>query len=197
MRTVSRLLAGAAAAVAVLALGACTSGGSTGQGTTNFPVGDQNITMLAPDKRPALGPLHGPTVDGGTADLVDYRGHVVVLNVWGSWCPPCQAEAPALEAAAQALAPKGVKFLGINVRESGTAGAKAFQRTYGISYPSLFDQNNDYLLALRGVVAPNAIPSTIVVDAQGRVGARFSGEITKTTLIDIVDDVIGGKAAAS
>ncbi len=197
MTTRPRLLTGTVAAAAVLTLAACSGGSSANTGTANFPVGDQNITMLVPDKRPALGPLHGATVDGGTVDVADYRGHVTVLNVWGSWCPPCQAEAPDLQAASQALAPKGVKFLGIAVREPGVAGAKAFQRTYGISYPSLFDRDNDYLLALRGVVAANAIPATIVVDDRGRVAARFSGQITKNTLVDIVDDVISGKVGTS
>ena len=198
MRLSSRSLAGTAAAAAVLALGACTSSGSsTAQGTTNFPAGDQNITMLAPDKRPMPGQLRGQTVDGGTVDVADYHGHVVVLNVWGSWCPPCQAEAPDLQAASQVLAPKGVKFLGIAVREPGTAEARAFQRTYGITYPSLLDKDNDYLLSLRGVVAANAIPSTIVLDGQGRVAARFSGKITKSTLVDLVDDVIAGRVRTS
>jgi thiol-disulfide isomerase/thioredoxin len=192
------LLAGAAALGAVLALGACGGGSDAGQGTVNFPVGDQSITVLSPDKRPTPGPLHGSTVDGGTVDVASYRGHVVVLNVWGSWCPPCQAEARDLEAASRALAPKGVKFVGINVRESGgVAAAQAYQRTYGITYPSLYDASSDYLLALRGTVSANAIPSTVVLDDQGKVAARVSGKVTKTTLEDIVADVIAGRTRTS
>ena len=146
--------------------------------------------------RPQPGELRGATVEGHQVDLASYRGNVVVLNVWGSWCGPCQKEAPALQAASQALAPKGVKFLGINIREDGNrARAAAFERTYGITYPSLFD-STQYLLALRGVVAANAVPSTVVVDAQGRIAARISGATTKDTLVDLVDEVMSGKVPA-
>lgn len=180
-----------AAAVAVLAMAGCT-GGSTTDGR-NFTEGDGSITILQADQRkPPTGPLRGTTIDGEEIDLANFRGSPVVLNVWGSWCPPCRAEAPALQAASVALAPKGVKFLGINIREDGNRDrAAAFERTYGITYPSLFD-STDYLLALRGVIAANAVPSTIVIDAQGRVAARILGPATKTTLVDLVEDVVAG-----
>jgi thiol-disulfide isomerase/thioredoxin len=195
-------VAGGALLGAVLALSACTGTASTGAdvgpGVANFPGGDQTLTLLAPDKRPTPGPLHGPTVDGASVDVADYKGHAVVLNVWGSWCPPCQAEARDVQAASQQLAGDGVKFLGVDVRETGgTAAALAFQRNYGITYPSLYDQNSDYLLALRGIVAANAIPSTVVLDPQGRVAARFSGKITKTTLVDVVHDVLANRTKTS
>ena len=197
------LLGSGALLGAVLVLSGCTGGGGStgtdvGAGVANFPQGDQTLTLLAPDKRPTPGPLRGTTVDGGTVDVADYKGHAVVLNVWGSWCAPCQAEARDVQAASQQLAADGVKFLGINVRESGgTAAAQAFQRTYGITYPSLYDQNSDYLLALRGVVSANAIPSTVVLDPQGRVAARFSGKITTTTLVDVVHDVLANRTRTS
>ena len=169
-----------------------------GPGVANFPGGDQVLTLLAPGERPTPGALRGKTVDGGSVDVADYKGHAVVLNVWGSWCPPCQAEARDVQAASRQLAGDGVKFLGIDVRETGgTAAAQAFQRSYGITYPSLYDENSDYLLALRGVVAANAIPSTVVLDPQGRVAARFSGKITKTTLVDVVHDVLANRTATS
>jgi thiol-disulfide isomerase/thioredoxin len=199
-----RAAAGGALLGAVLALSACTGtgGGSTdvGAGVSNFPGGDQILTLLPPDKRPTPGALRGPTVDGGSVDVADYKGHVVVLNVWGSWCPPCRDEARDVQAASQQLAGDGVKFLGLAVRQrdqGGLAAAQAFQRTYGVTYPSLYDEQSDSLLALRGVVAPNAIPSTVVLDAQGRVAARFSGKITKTTLVDVVHDVMAGRTRAS
>jgi thiol-disulfide isomerase/thioredoxin len=188
------LAAGALAALTALA-GCSTSSGNavTGQ---NYQAGDGSITILAPDQRKAPGELRGTTIDGQQVDLASYRGNVVVLNVWGSWCGPCQKEAPALQAASEALAPKGVRFLGINIREDGNkARAAAFERAYGITYPSLFDSAG-YLLALRGVVAANAVPSTVVVDAQGRIAARISGATTKDTLVDLVDDVISDKAPA-
>jgi thiol-disulfide isomerase/thioredoxin len=117
---------------------------------------------------------------------------VTVLNVWGSWCAPCQKEAPELQRAFGKLRPQGVKFLGIDVRESGQATALAFQRAYGVTYPSLYDADASYLLALRGVAAANAIPTTIVLDEQGRIAARILGATTTTTLVDLVHDVITG-----
>ena len=191
---------GAPAVLAVLALltslAACTTSSGNAVTGQNYQAGDGSITILAPDQRKPPGELRGTTVDGRQVDLASYRGNVVVLNVWGSWCGPCQKEAPALQAASEALAPKGVRFLGINIREDGNrARAAAFERTYGITYPSLFDSTG-YLLALRGVVAANAVPSTVVVDAQGRIAARISGATTKDTLIDVVDDVLSGKVPA-
>jgi thiol-disulfide isomerase/thioredoxin len=182
-----------ALAVAVLALTGCTSdSGSTAAGQ-NYQAGDGTITILAPDQRRQPVELKGTSIDDRAIDVATYRGKVVVLNVWGSWCPPCQQEAPALQAASEALAPKGVQFLGINIKENGNkAQAQAFERTYGITYPSLFD-SPDYLLALRGAVAANAIPSTVVLDTQGRVAARISGPTTKVTLVDVVETVISGQ----
>ncbi len=189
----ARVVTGAVAVAAALALAGCTgSSGSTATGQ-NFQAGDGSITVLTPDQRKPPGQLRGETIDGSTVDLASYRGRVVVLNVWGSWCAPCQKEAPALQAASEALAPKGVQFLGINIKENGNkAQAQAFERTYGITYPSLFD-SPDYLLALRGAVAANAIPSTVVLDTQGRVAARISGPTTKVTLVDVVETVISGQ----
>jgi thiol-disulfide isomerase/thioredoxin len=180
------------AAAAVLALSACSGSGGEAAGVQNYEAGDGSITIVSTDGRKPVGELRGGTIDGQQVDIASYRGKVVVLNVWGSWCAPCRAEAPALQAASVELAPKGVTFLGINTRENGNlARAKAFERTFGITYPSLFD-SPDYLLALRGAVAANAIPSTVIVDAQGRIAARISGPTTKTTLVNLVDDVLTG-----
>src|SRR4051812_7081739 len=105
--------------VAALALAGCsTSNGSQTNGQSFVP-GDHAITLLAPDKRPLPGVLHGQTIDGRTIGLAAEKGHAVVLNVWGSWCAPCQKEAPALEKASQLLKPRDVSFIGINTRENG------------------------------------------------------------------------------
>lgn len=193
-----RARVGAVLLVGSLAVAACsTSDGSRTSGQS-FVAGDHAITLLAPDQRPTPGTLRGQTIDGQNVDLATEKGHAVVLNVWGSWCAPCQKEAPALEKAAQQLAPKGVRFIGINTRENGNKeAAAAFQRTYGITYPSLFDADSNALLALRGAVAANAIPSTVVVDPQGRIAARISGATTTVTLVDLVDDVLTGRTTTS
>jgi thiol-disulfide isomerase/thioredoxin len=181
-----------------LALAACsTSSGSQTSGQS-FVAGDHTITLLPPDERPTPGTLRGQTIDGQILDLASQQGHAVVLNVWGSWCAPCQKEAPALEKAFKELKAKGVTFFGINTRENGNKeAAAAFQRAYGITYPSLFDADSSALLALRGAVSANAIPSTVVIDPQGRIAARISGATTTVTLVDLVQDVLSGRATTS
>jgi thiol-disulfide isomerase/thioredoxin len=194
----SRRRACSALVVGVLALAACSTSNGAQTSGQSFVAGDQTITLLPPDKRPAPGALRGQTIDGQTLDLAAQKGHAVVLNVWGSWCAPCQKEAPALEKASQELKAKGVAFVGINTRENGNRdAAAAFQRAYGITYPSLFDADSNALLALRGAVSANAIPSTVVLDPQGRIAARISGATTTNTLVDLVDDVLTGRTGSS
>ena len=122
--------------------------------------------------------------------LASYAGKVVVVNVWGSWCPPCRAEATDLAAASRELAPKGVVFVGINTRDASRDNGRAFERTYDVPYPSIYDPSGSNLLAFRRTLTPNSIPGTVVVDRQGRVAASILGRIpTKTTLVDLVEDV--------
>jgi len=184
----------AAAVVAVLALGGCGSTAQGGDGS-GFVSGDGTVVLVAPAKRPQPLTLRGTTLDGKPFDLSAFRGKPVVLNVWGSWCAPCRKEAPELQKASVKLAAKGVAMYGLNVQEADQAQALAFEKTFGITYPSLADDGGQTLTALRGAVAPNAIPSTVVVDAEGRVAARISGATTATTLTDLVDDVLAGRAS--
>jgi thiol-disulfide isomerase/thioredoxin len=116
----------------------------------------------------------------------------VVVNVWGSWCPPCRAEAPMLAAAARDLRRRGVVFLGINSRNPERAGPLAFERRYRIPYESIYDPGGRTLLAFHGTLAPNSIPSTVIIDRQGRVAASAVGRITRTTLDDLIQDVARG-----
>jgi thiol-disulfide isomerase/thioredoxin len=192
VRAWSALLAG------TLALVACSASNGSQTSGQSFVAGDHTITLLAPDQRPVPGALRGQTIEGQTLDLASQKGHAVVLNVWGSWCAPCQKEAPALQKASQELKPKGVTFIGINTRENGNKeAAAAFERAHGITYPSLFDADSTALLALRGAVSANAIPSTVVIDPQGRIAARISGATTTVTLVDLVDDVLSGRTTPS
>jgi thiol-disulfide isomerase/thioredoxin len=113
---------------------------------------------------------------------------VVVLNTWASWCPPCRAEAPDLRRAAEAKAGKA-QFVGINIRDNPPA-ARAFVRTYRIPYPSLVDDGGSILMTLGDIVPAQAIPSTIVLDRQGRVAARVIGQVRYSTLVGLVEDVL-------
>lgn len=191
--TVVSAAVGAAVGVVLLGgvLAGCSSSSAGGTGT-NYVAGDGTITIVPPGKRQQAVALRGTTLEGVPVDVSAFRGKVVVLNVWGSWCPPCRKEAPDLQAASTELKTKGVEFLGINTNEKDKAQALAFQKTFGVTYPSLADDGGGALLALRGAVAPNAVPTTLVLDTEGRIAARISSATTKVTLVDVVEDVLTG-----
>lgn len=159
-----------------------------GSGDQGYVAGKGIITTLKAADRKAPAQVSGTTIDGKRVSLADYRGKVVVVNVWGSWCPPCRAEAPMLADAARDLAKKDVVFLGIDSRDPSEAAARAFVRRFDIPYPSIYDQQGSTLLAFRGTLTLNSIPSTVVVDPRGRVAASVLGKITRTTLDDLVQD---------
>jgi thiol-disulfide isomerase/thioredoxin len=117
------------------------------------------------DKRPAAPQLSGELLEGGRYDLSQDRGQVVVVNFWGSWCAPCRAEIDDLEQVYQATKDRGVRFLGINVRDDRDK-AKAFH-SGAVSYPSVFNPSSK--LALDFDIPPNTIPATIVLDRAGRI----------------------------
>jgi thiol-disulfide isomerase/thioredoxin len=177
-------------------LSACSNGVGT-SGGTGYVSGKGAVTSLPASDRKPVGPLEGTTIDGRAVSLHDYAGQVVVVNVWGSWCAPCRAEAPALVAASKQLAGKDVAFLGINSRDLNRAAARAFVRRFHVPYPSIYDQQGKTLLAFHATLTPNSIPSTVVVDRKGRVAASILGEITARTLVDLVEDVEKAPSAGS
>ena len=171
----------------LVAAGCSTSG--QGTGTSGYVSGSGAVTLLAPSDRKAAPDLDGPTLDGTDVSLDHYRGQVVVLNVWASWCPPCRSEAPDLVAAARRLAADDVQFVGIDTRDSD-ASARSFVRDAGVPYPSIVDPDGQTLLGFDPSLSAVALPSTLVLDAQHRVAARVLGPITATTLTDLVHDVV-------
>lgn len=166
-------LAAAVAAAAVLVSGC--AGAAAGQPA---------LTWVAPADRTAVGSLPGTLIDGSAYDVNDHRGHVVVVNFWGSWCGPCVAEAPALEQVYRDYHARGLDMVGIDIRDN-KASATAFIRDHALTYPMVFDPANTLALRLHGI-APNVTPTTVVIDRQGRVAARQSGAILYTTLRDVV-----------
>jgi thiol-disulfide isomerase/thioredoxin len=184
----------AVALPSALVLAGCSNdvGSSGNQG---YVAGKGIITSVKAADRKQPGEVAGRTLDGKQVSLADFRGKVVVVNVWGSWCGPCRAEAPMLAQASRDLAKKGVVFLGIDSRDPSKDAAKAFVRRFDVPYPSLYDQQGSTLLAFRGTLTPNSVPSTVVVDPQGRVSGSVLGSLTRTTLDDLVDDASSGGGA--
>jgi peroxiredoxin len=155
-----------------------------------YVAGDGTVLEVAPDARaePVEG-VAGPTADGGEVDLADLRGDVVVLNLWYAACGPCRVEAPDLVALADELEPQGARFVGLNTRDDAP-GALAFEQTFDVPYPSIIDTQGSAVLALRGQLVPNAVPTTLVVDREGRVAARVSGRIDASVLRTLVEDAL-------
>jgi len=141
----------------------------------------------------------GPVAVAGTdyagkkQDVASWLGDVVVVNTWYANCPPCRAEAPDLVALADDYEAKGVHVLGLNGTD-GAAPAKAFQSTYDVPYPSIHDNTGSAIAALQGVVPVSAVPTTVVLDREGKVAARMLGTADASTLRDVVDDVLAESA---
>jgi thiol-disulfide isomerase/thioredoxin len=143
-------------------------------------------TFYAPGKRKAAPDLSGTSIIGGKVSLASYRGKVVVVNFWASWCAPCRAEAAGLENVAKATAGK-VQFLGVATRDSA-ANARQFARDHGETYPSITD--NDGRIAARFPQVPQSLPSTLVLDRDGKVAARVVAGVQQDELQGLVDRVL-------
>ncbi|MFI2643353.1 TlpA family protein disulfide reductase [Streptomyces sp. NPDC018610] len=193
-RSRAALLA-AVTAVAALALSACGSGGTSGgSGDTHFITGSDGIATVKKGERKPAPDLSGKTIDGKQLDLASYKGKVVVLNVWGSWCAPCRAEAPNLVKVAQDTAAKGVQFVGINTRDTSSQPAVQFEKNFGVPYPSLYDPTGRLMLRFKkGTLNPQLIPTTIVVDRDGNIAARALQGLSEEKLRKMLAPVLAEK----
>ncbi|MER6560247.1 TlpA disulfide reductase family protein [Streptomyces sp. NPDC001027] len=186
---------GAGAVVAALLLSACGSGGTSGGGGgTNFVLGKDGISTAEKGERAQVPDLSGETVAGKQLDVASFKGKIVVLNVWGSWCAPCRAEAPNFEKVSKDLQGKGVQFVGINVADPQVRSALAFEEQYGVTYPSLYDPSSKLILRFRkGTLNPQAIPSTLVVDRQGKIAARSLAALSEEKLRKMIAPILAEK----
>lgn len=180
--TARRLVTAAMVASALVLSGCASAAGVAGQaGDAGYISGDGVVTEMGLENRTTPGSFTGPLATGGEFDSASLDG-VALINFWYAACPPCRIEAPVL---AELYAEYGdrVDFLGVNVRD-GAAQAMAFEEEFGIEYPSILDDRTAQgQLAFAGIIAPNAVPSTIILDAEGRVAARVSGAVTDTSIL--------------
>ncbi|MET8651988.1 TlpA disulfide reductase family protein [Nocardia aurea] len=187
--------------LACVALVAALTGCSTGSdavasgGTFEFvsPGGKTTILYDPPSSRGTIGSLSGEDLmtEGKTVSVQDFPGKVVVLNLWGQWCGPCRAEAPALEQVYEVTKDSGVVFLGINVRDPQRDKAQDFVTDNKIGYPSIYDPSMRTLLALGGNFPTSVIPTTLVLDRDHRVAAVF----LKSLLAEDLQPVVARVAA--
>ncbi|WP_324653843.1 TlpA disulfide reductase family protein [Georgenia sp. H159] len=186
----------AAALATVVALSGCaaTTQADAGQDSgAGYIAGDGSLATWEPQQRDGAIDLLGQTYAGEEVDLSQWRGEVVVVNFWYAACPPCRAEAGDLRAIHQDYTPHGVQLLGVNPRDDA-ATAQAFERTFQVPYPSIHDQGAAAVAAFQGLVPLQAMPTTVVLDRQGRVAARIMGQIDPTTLRGLIDDTLAETA---
>jgi thiol-disulfide isomerase/thioredoxin len=182
-------------ALAVVSLTAGCGRASAADGPDRgFVAGDGSLVVLTEANRVPAPDLVGTTLEGDTFRLADHRGDVVVINVWASWCAPCRAEAPVLTQAATDLAGKGVTFVGLDTRDSNTS-AGGYVSTFGIPYPNVIDADGQLQLLFADSLPPQAIPSTVVIDRQGRVAARALGKVSESSIRGMVEPLLTEKGA--
>ncbi|MFE7562387.1 TlpA family protein disulfide reductase [Kitasatospora sp. NPDC057500] len=182
------------AAAAALVLTGCSSSGSSasGDGQIGFVTAKgSNISTAAAGQRQDAPDIGGNTLEGTPAKLSDYRGKVVVLNVWGSWCGPCRSEADDLQRVWEKYRDQGVQFLGINTRDTEIKNAVRFEQEKGVTFPSIYDPAGAELLKFpKGSLNPQSIPTTLVVDRDGKLAARAVGGQTDDALESMLQPVL-------
>ncbi|MET9642414.1 TlpA family protein disulfide reductase [Streptomyces syringium] len=185
------------AALAALSLTACGTGDKPKSGGgTQFVQGTGGVSVVKDraDRQSAPG-LDGKTLDGKQLDIAeDYKGKIIVLNVWGSWCSPCRAEAKNLVKVSKDYQDKGVQFVGINSRDPNPAPALRFEKEYEVPYPSLHDSSGKLLLRFpKGSLNPQALPSTLFIDRDGKIAARALKALTEDELRKTLEPLVAEK----
>ncbi|MFD3945903.1 TlpA family protein disulfide reductase [Streptomyces sp. NPDC058579] len=197
-RAPRRTLLAVGALSAALALSACSSdsnGKSGGGGGTNFVTNTGGISTVAKGERTAPNKIAGETLEGEKLDVADLKGKVVVLNAWGSWCGPCRAEAAHFAKVANDLKGKGVEFVGLNTRDFNKQQAITFEENYEVPYPSLYDPAGKVILNgfPKGTLNLQAIPSTVVLDKDGKIAARALMALDEKKLRSMIEPLLAEK----
>lgn len=182
-----------AVGTALLLLTGCGGSGAKGS-TEGFVSSNRTVTVVPVDERKPAPQLVGLDLNGKRLSSTELRdsNRVLVVNVWGSWCAPCRREAPILADASRRYAKEGVAFLGLLSRDK-PATASAFARRFNVTYPSLQDPGGRLQLRFADSLPSQGIPTTWVIDREGRVAARLLAEVTKSTLDGLIDDELARK----
>lgn len=182
-------LAATVCAAAALAAGLLTGLAGGGNNGVTHVAGSNSAVLYSAGHRPAAPDFTATTLTGSRLAFAAYRGRVVVVNFWGSWCAPCRQEAPVLAVTAQQYRPDGVSFLGVDVRDD-TASALAFTRQFGVPYPSISDSGSVITLDFTAVVPIAGTPTTLVIDRTGHIAGAVFGTATQRELTDILAQVM-------
>ena len=177
---------------ALLLTGCATGDGAVdvnNGGEFRFVQGTPAGEVIPSGERAAAPEFSGTLLDGGDFDSTELDGGIAVVNFWGSWCAPCRVESPEFQEVYAQVRDRGVQFLGVNVKDTDQL-ARAFEDSFGIEFPSLHDPRGEVALAFRDYPA-NAIPSTIVLDREGRVAAVYTGEVAQDDLRAVLDRLLG------
>jgi len=121
------------------------------------------------------------TMTGAQSELSAYRGRVVVMNLWASWCPPCREEMPELQRLFRSYGSRGVTVLGIDEGESASRAA-SFAQSMQVHYPILLDRQQQY----GRVYSALGLPTTIVIDQTGIIARGFDGPLTYAQMVQAV-----------
>ena len=182
-----RLFAGLVGAVL---LAGCATGNDpvdvTNGGEFRFVEATPSGEVIPEGERGSAPEFSGTLLGGGEFSSGELSDDIAVLNFWGSWCAPCRVETPDFQEVYAEVRDDGVEFLGVNVKETSEQFALAFVDRFGIEFPSLSDPRGEVALAFRDYPA-NAIPSTIVLDTEGRVAAVYTGTVAQDDLRRVLD----------
>jgi peroxiredoxin len=186
----SRTAVLAAALSAVLGLSACSGGKNavdqSGGNQFRYVQANKKGSVIEAAKRKQAGPVAGALLAGGNYRLSDDRGKVVVLNFFASWCPPCQTETPQFDSIYRERKSAGVQFIGMDVKDPSQSAAQSWLKDKGITFPVVYDEAAKSAIQL-GDVPMAALPSTVVIDKQGRVAAVYVGSVLPADLTPALD----------
>ena len=160
----------------------------------NYIAGDGTVTEFAPGSRPKAASWSGLTESGESISSDQLEGVITVMNFWYAGCAPCRIEMPELIELQDEFLSDGVQFIGVNVRDSAETSL-AFARKINMNFPSVMDaKTGSVVLGFTGVVTPQAVPTTLVIDSEGNVSARVLGRIDKGILKALIVTTIKEKS---